>query len=105
MKKGLALAVIVSLVAFASMSAFASGISGGSYPAPRDPLADSYARGKSQFKKHITCKKCEFPQGVEDSLTAAEVARKIKAGEFSLNDKQRQDVLIFLEKRYGAAAR
>jgi hypothetical protein len=110
--KAIGMAVLGSTFAMASVSASASGSGGygsggGSYPStstPRDPLADSYARGKSQFKKHITCRKCEFPQGVHDSVTADKVAKRIKAGEFAFNDKQRQDVMIFLQKRYGVEA-
>jgi hypothetical protein len=117
-KKAFGYVMVVSAVAFTSVTALASGSGGGgygsggggygsgggSYPAPsapRDPFADAYARGKSHFKKQITCKKCEFPQGVHDSMTAEKVAKRIKAGEFAFNAKQRQDVMIFLQKRYG----
>jgi hypothetical protein len=83
------------------------GGGGGSYPAPsapRDPYADAYSRGKSQFKKHITCGKCAYPEGVHDSVTAGKVARRVRAGEFSLNEKQRGDLMIFLQRRYGITA-
>jgi hypothetical protein len=113
-KNKLGLALLGTVFSMASMPALASGSGGGGYgsgggsysapSAPRDPYADAYARGKSQFKKQITCKKCEFPQGVHDSVTAGKVAKRIKAGEFAFNDRQRQDVMIFLQKRYGIVA-
>ena len=75
-----------------------SGISGPD--TPRDPYADAYARGKSHFKKRIACKQCAYPDGVNDSVTAAKVAKRIRAGEFGLTDAQRNDLLVFLQRRY-----
>ena len=80
------------------------GYGGASYPSsstPRDPYAESYARGQSQFKKHIICKKCQYSQGVHESVTASEVAKRVKAGEFQLTQQQRADMMIFLQNRYG----
>jgi hypothetical protein len=109
MKIGITL--LGSALLLAPISAVASGSGGGggggNYPAPsapRDPYADAYARGKSQFKKRITCKKCEYSQGVHDSVTAGKVAMRVKAGEFQLTEKQRGDVMIFLRQRYGITA-
>jgi hypothetical protein len=104
----LGLAALGSFFALAYTSAFASGLGGESYAVPSAPFDlpdDSYARGKAQFKKYIACKKCEFPRGVPDNLTARDVAKRVKAGAFPFNDTQRQDVMIYLEKRYGAAIR
>lgn len=105
-------ALMSGTLVMAATSASASGSGGGggygsggggySGPStPHDPLADAYARGKSHFKKHVTCKKCEFPQGVNDSITAGKLAKRISAGEFSFTPRQRQDVMLFLQKRYG----
>jgi hypothetical protein len=112
LKKTMVSAILGASLITAPTAVFASGSGGygggsGSYPeqrAPRDPYADAYARGKSQFKKHITCKKCEFSQGVHDSVTAGKVAKRVRAGEFQLNEKQRADVMIFIERRYGIIA-
>jgi hypothetical protein len=37
-------------------------------------------------------------------VTAGKVAKRVKAGEFQLNEKQRADVMIFMERRYGVTA-
>ncbi len=103
--------LLSSFALVASVPVIASGSSGGggSYPsstpsAPRDPFADAYSRGKSLFKKHITCKKCDYPQGVNDSVTASKVAKRISSGEFQMNAKQRSDLMIFLQRRYDVTA-
>lgn len=101
------IALLASAPVLASGSG--SGGGGGSYPssspsAPRDPYADAYSRGKSQFKKRITCKKCDYPQGVHDSVTAGKVAKRVSSGEFQLTEKQRSDLMIFLQRRYGVTA-
>lgn len=101
----------IALLASAPVLASGSGSGGvgGSYPtyapsAPRDPYADAYSRGKSQFKKRITCKKCDYPQGVLDSVTAGKVAKRVSSGEFQLTEKQQSDLMIFLKRRYGVTA-
>jgi hypothetical protein len=111
-KKSIVSAIVFVSVITAPTATFASGSggygsAGGSFPeqrAPRDPYADAYARGKSQFKKRITCKTCEFSQGVHDSVTAGKVAKRVKSGEFQLSAAQRADVMIFLQRRYGITA-
>jgi hypothetical protein len=100
----LALAVIL-----ASPSAIASGTSGGgygsgsgSYPStPRDPAAEAYSRGKSMVKKRIACKKCAYPDGVQDTPTAQKVAERVRAGEFDLKPTDREQVLFYLQRRFG----
>lgn len=114
LNKFLGLALAAAIVVLSPMPLQASGSGGGgygsgsgSYPAPstpRDPYADAYSRGKSQFKKRITCKTCAYPEGVHDSVTAGKVAKRVSAGEFQLNEKQRSDVMIFLQRRYGLTA-
>jgi hypothetical protein len=102
----------IVLLAAAPVLASGSGSGGGGgggYPssspsAPRDPYADAYSRGKSQFKKRITCKKCAYPQGVHDSVTAGKVAQRVSSGEFKLTEKQQSDLMIFLQRRYGVTA-
>ncbi len=103
------IALLASTPVLASGSGSGSGGGGGSYPssapsAPRDPYADAYSRGKSQFKKRITCKKCVYPQGVHDSVTAGKVAKRVSSGEFQLTEKQQSDLMIFLQRRYGVTA-
>ncbi len=106
--------VIFTLLAFAAMlsapPALASGTSGSGYASgsgaspstPRDPAAESYARGKSMVKKRIACKKCAFPLGVQDTPTAQKVAAGVRAGEFGLKPAERDQVLYYLSERFGA---
>ncbi len=106
----------LSILAFAALlvapPALASGTSGGgygsgsgsgSYPATtRDPAAEAYARGKSMVKKRIACKKCAYPQGVQDTPTAQKVAASVRSGEFALKTAEREQVLYYLAERFGA---
>lgn len=86
------------------------GYSGGGFSAPsgpsvpRDPNAGAYSRGQSQFKKMITCKKCAYPQGVHDSVTASKIAKRARSGEFKLSEKQQSDLMVFLQRRYGVTS-
>jgi len=57
-------------------------------------------RGKSQVRKRITCKKCEYRNRLNNQ-TAAEVAEAVRNGEFELKDRDRTAVLYFLRQRYG----
>lgn len=90
-KHGVAFALLGCTIMLPSIPAIASGTGGSgsgssSYlgpSAPRDPYADAFARGKSQFKKRITCKKCEFPTGVHDKVIAGKVAMRVNAGSFN----------------------
>jgi hypothetical protein len=100
-------ALLASAPTLASGSGGGGGGSYGNYPVtsePRDPFADAYSRGKSQFKKRIICKTCAYPRGVNDSVTAGKVAKRISAGEFQLSENQRSDLMIFLQRRYGVTA-
>ncbi len=96
-------------VTFAGGPAMASGTSGGgyggggSYPStPRDPAAEAYSRGQSMVKKRIACKKCAFPAGVQDTPTAKAVASRVRSGEFDLKSADREQVLYYLSRRFGA---
>ena len=75
------------------------GVSGsGSRVSEADQLSN---RGKSQVRKRITCKKCEYHQKLNER-TAPEVAKAVRAGEFKLSEKNRTAVLFYLRQRYGA---
>ena len=104
---------LILSIAVAAPSAFASGSGGGgggSYGSgggtfqtvPRDPAAEAYSRGKSMVSKRIACKKCPFPDGVKDTPTAQRVAERVRAGEFGLKPDERQQVLVYLSRRFGA---
>ena len=57
-------------------------------------------RGKSQVRKRITCKKCEYNKKLNKG-TAAEVARGVREGKFDLKSRDRTAVLYYLRSRYG----
>ncbi len=100
--------VIFLTAALSAPSAMASGTSGGSfgtgsYPIlPHDPAAEAFARGKAMVRKHISCKKCAYPEGVQDTPTAQKVAGRVKAGEFALKPADREKILYYLSRRFGA---
>jgi hypothetical protein len=106
----LAVTAFFSTAVLAVPSSLASGTSGGgygsgsgSYPStPRDPAAEAYSRGKSMVKKYIACKKCAYPDGVQDTPTAQKVAVRVLAGEFELKPADREHVLFYLQRRFGA---
>lgn len=111
----LSFALVIMTVSTVPMPAMASGSGsggnggyGGGYvhvpEVPRDLYAAAYSRGKSQFKKRIACKTCEYSQGVNDSATASKVMTKVKAGEFGLTQAQQVDVMVYLIRRYRVSA-
>lgn len=110
MRVVLAITLFAAAMGPLSYAAFASGTSGsygggggGSYPSgDRDPAAEAYARGKSMVKKRIACKKCAYPNGVQDTPTAKRVAADIRAGAFTLKPAEREAVLYYLSERFGA---
>ena len=96
-----AIAVAIATPALASGGGggySSGGYSGGSQT--RDPRAAAFSKGKKQFRKSITCKKCAYKGGFTDGKTAREVAAKVKAGAFNLNASQRQSVLYYMAERY-----
>lgn len=57
-------------------------------------------RGRSQVRKRITCKKCEYHRNLNQQ-TASEVAQAVRSGKFDIKEKNRSAVLLFLRQRYG----
>jgi len=76
------------------------GFSGGGFSQQRDPAKEAYRRGFKLFKKRITCKKCAYPKGVRDTVTAKQVAQGVRDGKFKLKSNERDLVLYFLSDRY-----
>ncbi|MEP3050866.1 MAG: hypothetical protein ABJP48_07155 [Erythrobacter sp.] len=118
-KFGFKIAAAALVVGVASMSmpdiAYASGGRGGGggggfgggsiggvsgQRATRDPLRAAYSRGKRRFKKQVTCRNCEYADGIDDSATARQVALRVQAGEFGIEESDRNDVLVYLIRRY-----
>lgn len=57
-------------------------------------------RGRSQVRKHITCRKCDYHDRLNDE-TAAEVAQAVRSGSFDIKQRDRTAVLYYLRDRYG----
>lgn len=106
MKRPIISATVLALTLTAS-PAFASGSGGGggyggsgSYSAPRiSPAERLERRGKSQLRKRITCKKCEYHKRLNNQ-TAPEIAQGVRNGKFKLRQKDREAVLFYLRSRY-----
>jgi len=101
----LVLATAVMATAAAPAIASGSGSSGGGRTFSGSDFQESpeqrlERRGKSQVRKRITCKKCEYHNRLNQQ-TAAEVAQGVREGKFDLKDRDRQAVLYFLRARYG----
>ena len=58
------------------------------------------ARGRTQVRRHITCKSCEYHRNLNRE-TAREVAQAVRAGRFDIKDSRRDAVLAYLHERYG----
>lgn len=108
MKKAIMSAALLALSVTAT-PAFASGSGsggggggfGGGSGASRISEEDRLIRrGKSQVRKRITCKKCEYNKKLNKG-TAAEVARAVRNGKFDLKARDRTAVLYYLRSRYG----
>ena len=101
----LVLATAVMATAAAPAIASGSGSSGGGRKFSGSDFQESpeqrlERRGKSQVRKRITCKKCEYHKRLNQQ-TAAQVAQGVREGKFDLKDRDRQAVLYFLRARYG----
>lgn len=101
---GLALSVAaVPAAASGSGSGSAGGYGGGFGSGASSSASEAdrlNRRGRSQVRKHITCKKCEYHDRL-DRNTAADVARAVRNGQFDIKDKDRTAVLYYLRDRYG----
>lgn len=107
--RNLVLSAALLGLAITSAPAIASGSGGGgggfgsgsSSSATRVSEADRLSnRGKSQVRKRITCKKCEYHNKLNQQ-TAPEIAKGVRAGKFKLSEKNRSAVLFYLRQRYG----
>lgn len=115
MRTTLTAAILTLGIAFAAPPVFASGSGGGgsggggygsgigTYPSTtRDPAAEAFTRGKSMVARRISCKQCAYPEGVKDTPTAQKVAERVRAGEFDLKPREREQVIYYLSRRFGS---
>jgi len=101
-------AVAVALVGLAAPS-YASGSSGsgrgggsfgGAVPSQQDRQLQRLLRhGRSQVRKHITCKECDFHRRLNKD-TAREVAQNVANGQYNIAQEDRTAVLFYLRDRY-----
>jgi len=99
----LAVAAPVSTPVFASGGGgYSGGGSGsGTYDrAPRDPAQANYRKGRSYFKKYVTCKKCSYSKGVNDSATARKIMKQVRSGEIAVKSSHKEKLLYYIARRY-----
>lgn len=58
-----------------------------------------FRRGRSQVRKHITCKQCDFHKKLNKN-TALEVAQNLLNGQYEIEQEDQTAVLIYLRDRY-----
>ena len=58
-----------------------------------------FRQGRSQVRKHITCKECEYHKRLNKN-NARQVAQEVIEGKFEMNESNRTAVLIYLRDRY-----
>jgi hypothetical protein len=92
-------ALIISAMVFVSQA----NASGSFSSTPSAPKVDSpYDKGKRAFNRKVACKKCPLPGKKIDAEKARSVIEAIYTDEqFSkLSDKQRENITVYLAKRY-----
>ena len=58
-----------------------------------------FRKGRSQVRRHITCKKCEFHKNLNKN-TALEVAQRVINGRYDIKEEDKTAVLVYLRDRY-----
>lgn len=114
MKMGVFAATAVLALSLAP-AAFASGGGGGGgggggyggaagFERIPNPAAEAYARGQRVFRSKFACKECEYGARFKDKAqakaAATEVMNRANAGELSLSEADRDDLVQFLVQRY-----
>lgn len=109
--KGAVITAAMLALAATSTPALASG-SGGGYSggggfgggsSVQNRVSDQdrlIRRGRSQVRRHITCRNCDYNDRLNRG-TAAEVAQAVRDGQFEIKDNDRAAVLYYLRDRYG----
>jgi len=105
--KRMIVSLVLGAMAAAATPALASGSGGGAAGGGFnnfDPVLSEQQRleerGRSQVKKRITCKACEYKDGVTPQNAGA-IAQAVRGGAFELTQKDRVAVLAYLKQRYG----
>lgn len=58
-----------------------------------------FRQGRSQVRKRITCKECDYHKRLNKS-NARQVAQEVIEGKFGIDENDRTAVLIYLRDRY-----
>lgn len=107
--KRMIVSVMLAAMAAAATPVLASGSGTGSgasvggfnrFDSVLDQQRQLEERGRSQVKKRITCKACEYKDGVTRQ-NAGTVAQAVRSGTFEFTQKDREAVLFYLKQRYG----
>ena len=103
----ISLALTALSVTAAPALASGSGSSAGAGLGAGNPFASRLTeedrlqqRGRAQLKKRVTCKTCEYADGV-NKANAGEVAQAVRSGKFAFAEKDQAAVLHYLRQRYG----
>ncbi|MBA4766838.1 MAG: hypothetical protein H2049_04275 [Porphyrobacter sp.] len=108
--KRMMVSMVLAAMAVAATPALASGSGSGGGGASAggsnsfDPVLEQQRRleqqARSQIKKRISCKTCQYKEGVTRQNAGA-VAAAVRGGSFELTQKDREVVLAYLKQRYG----
>lgn len=108
--KRMMISMVLAAMAVAATPALASGSGSGGGGASIggsnsfDPVLEQQRRleqqARSQIKKRISCKTCQYKEGVTRQNASA-VAAAVRGGSFELTQKDREVVLAYLKQRYG----
>lgn len=108
--KRMMVSMVLAAMAVAATPALASGSGSGGGGASIggsnsfDPVLEQQRRleqqARSQIKKRISCKTCQYKEGVTRQNAGA-VAEAVRGGSFELTQKDREVVLAYLKQRYG----
>lgn len=91
---------VPSYASGSSGSSRGSGSFGGSAQTQQDRQLQRLLReGRSQVRKHITCKSCDFHRRLNKD-TAREVALNVANGKYDIAEEDRTAVLFYLRDRY-----
>lgn len=100
-----ALAVSAPVMASGSGGGGGGGFGGGGFSrVQRDPAQVDFSRGKSYFKKYVTCNKCSHSGGVKDARTAQTIAQQVRSGDIAVKSKHKRQLLYYISRRYGIRA-
>lgn len=102
MKKELLIGLVASILVISPTKIVASGSgSTGFSNSSLSPNQKSLNNGRTEFRKSVTCSKCEYPSGIKTVKEAQDAANKIKRNDIVVSKRNKKDVLYYISQRYG----